>query len=253
MDLRDLAPVVRKAVLIGGHDEHSDEPSDGVVNDLAAWRSHLTSSLGGNWYDSEIHEVTNGKKEDIAAELNWAKRSDISLLCFSGHGYLHKNEDGVIVTKMMISDNLVLSERDLNVGTRWCMAIMDCCRRFPTQPEGSTEDLLLKEFCKRSDQNTRLMYERAFRKCEYGFVKVYSADENEAAGDEISFTRELIKMANNSIGNSANGILNIRDAVKLVGTVFYGSGIDEQQHPVYRGGRRLGHFPFAVRSVPLHG
>ena len=253
MNLRDLPRIVRKAVLIGGHDEHSEAPSDGVVHDIAAWRAYLTSPLGGKWYDSEIHEVTSGKKEDIAAELNWAKSSDISLLCFSGHGYLDQNADGVAVTKMMINDNLVLSERDLNVGTKWCMAIMDCCRRVAAQPEGATEDLLLREFCKWPDQNTRIIYEHAFRNCEYGFVRVYSADVNEAAGDDISFTRELIKTAKKTIDNCADGILNIRDAVKILGTVVYGSGIDEQQHPVYRGGRRLGHFPFAVRSVPLHG
>lgn len=240
----------RKAVLIAGHDIHSDSPTAGTARDMKAWLDYLMSPVGGNWLRLEIMDTAGGSLSEVRRALDWARGADFSLVCFSGHGRLEEDADGNSTTWMMLHDGVEISEDDLNTGTGRCMAVMDCCRGRDEdeepEKEASQESLGIGRL-----HDTRRMFETALRKCESGFVRVYATGEGAAAGDRRSFTRELIKVAKAGVEKAPDGVLNIRDAVRMTGTIRYGSRLDEQQTPAYEGGRRLGHFPFAVRAIPL--
>lgn len=254
----ELRPMKRKAILIAGDDVENPinpySPSQGVKNDISAWKNFLMSDLGGSWRNDEIMELSSTTSDAVKAAIYLAKNSDYSLIAFSGHGYLKKNKWGLNETMMVLGRNQEIAERELNTGSPWCMAIMDCCRNYPTREtsemnfakEAQTESLRV---------NTRQLYENEIRKCETGFVTVYSADVGQSAADVMSFTRFLIETADERIDFCPNGVLNIRDAVyhtaPKMQPIQAEDGQIKQWNPVYNGGRRRSHFPFAVKFTSL--
>lgn len=257
--LAALRPLKRRAILIGGDDVESEPyrrtPSQGVKADIRAWKEFLLSDLGGDWEDNEILELTDVTADDVKVAVGDAGHSDFSLVAFSGHGSLRKDKWGFDETIMVLKDGQAISERELNTGSPWCVAIMDCCRNHPEGAQTATG------FSKKAQMeslraSTRELYDEAILRSERGFVKVYSADVGQSAADKNSFTRHLIETAEEEIGNCSDGILTFRDAVRLTAPKMQPlvdeDGLLKQWNPVYDGGRRRGHFPFAVKPTPLH-
>ena len=235
--------MVRKALLIGGHDIGRNAPSNGVVADLVAWRRFLTSPIGGNWHDNEIDEITSGDRLEVLANLFLCCHSDYTLVAFSGHGELVRDKHGFPETIISLHDGEEMSERQLNTGADRCMTVLDCCRRYPPTEKIAMNSL--NESVKWANYlDTRAKYERLLNQSEKGYVRVYGAGEDRAAADEYSFTRAMIDAAKESIGGYADGVIPINEAVRLAK-----SKLPPQQSPVYNGGRRIGHFPFAVNSL----
>lgn len=230
----------RRAFLIGGNYKEPENMLTGVGADIAAWKSYLISSCGGSWTDDEIVDMSGWDKSLINAELQIGRSVDYSLVCFSGHGYLAKDRFGFGVTMALIGDSVEMSERELNPGSPWTMMIFDCCRKS----EESVKIALANESIKnKSLYNTRAILERDLLKCEKGLVKVFAADVEESAADNRSFSRILMDVAKEQVGSREDGILRINEAVSLAD-----SEMPPQQNPVYMGGRRLHHFPFAVSA-----
>ncbi len=228
----------RRAFLIGGDYKKPGDYLSGISADIAAWKQYLMSSYGGCWTGDEIVDLSGGSKEYISAVLQAGGMVDYSLVCFSGHGYLAKDKCGFSVTKVWINDVVEMSERELNPGSPWAMMLLDCCRKGPEHEKIA----FANDSLNRSLQcNTRTMFDNELLKCERGLVTVYAADEGEGAADERSFSRVLMGVSKDKVGSSTNGVLHIDEAVRLAS-----EEMPPQQNPVYRGGRRLHHFPFAV-------
>jgi hypothetical protein len=228
----------RRAFLIGGDYKNPDNVLSGVRDDILAWKRFLMSSIGGCWYENEIMDLSGQSKAQILETIQEGRSIDYSLVFFSGHGYLAKDRFGFSVTMTLLNDDIEMSERELNSGSPWCMQIFDCCRKGPENEKVAfSNEVLNKSF----QHNTRLLFESELLKSERGLVKVFAADEGQAADDDRSFSRVLIEVAKGIIGRCQNGVLGINDAVSVARTVM-----PPQQTPVYMGGRRLHHFPFAV-------
>ena len=228
----------RRAFLIGGDYKKPGDLRSGISADIVAWKRYLMSSYGGCWTGDEIVDLSGSGKEHISAVFQASSMVDYSLVCFSGHGYLAKDKWGFSVTKVWINDVVEMSERDLNPGCPWCMQIFDCCRKGPENEKVAFPNETLN---KSVQDDTRMLFENELLKCERGLVKVYAASEGEEAADERSFSRVLMAVSKDKAVASANGVLHIDDAVR-----FANEEMPPQQNPVYRGGRRLHHFPFAV-------
>lgn len=228
----------RKAFLIGGCNKSPDNLLPGVHADIAAWKQYLMSSYGGCWLENEIVDLSRQSKDAICSALHIDQLIDYSLVCFSGHGYLAKDQFGFSVTMAMLDDNAEMSERELNPGSPWTMMIFDCCRKG-----GDLEKVALanEAHTKSALCNTRTLFEDEMLKCEKGLVKVFAADVDQSADDEKSFSRVLMGMAKSKVAAHPDGILRINEAVRLAD-----AELPLQQTPVYMGGRRLHHFPFAV-------
>ena len=228
----------RRAFLIGGDYKEPDDFRSGISADIVAWKRYLMSSYGGCWTADEIVDLSGSGKEHISAMLKAGSMVDYSLVCFSGHGYLVKDKWGFNLTKVWINDVVEMSERELNPGSPWCMQIFDCCRKGQENEKIAFSNEALN---KSVQYNTRMLFDDEMLRCERGLVKVYAAGEGEEAGNEKSFSRVLMAVSKGKVGAFANGVLHIDDAVR-----FADDEMPPQQNPVYRGGRRLHHFPFAV-------
>jgi len=228
----------RQAYLIGGNYRNTDDWLPGVIADISAWKEFLMSPHGGSWEKDEIWDLSELSPEDIRAALQTGRAVDYSLVCFSGHGYLTQDQWGFGLTMVWVDDVNKMSERELNPGSPWTMMILDCCRKREEK-----EKIALANEARRMHywHNTRAFFEKELLKCEKGLVKVYAADEEEGADDERSFSRVLMEVAQHAIAHYSDGVLPINHAVALAK-----DEMPPQQNPVYRGGRRLHHFPFAV-------
>ena len=228
----------KRAFLIGGNYQRPDNSLSGVGSDIAAWKQYLMSPYGGSWAEDEILDLSGRSKDNIVSMLQVGRTIDYSLVCFSGHGYLTKDRLGFNMTMTLINDVDEMSERELNPGSPWCMQVFDCCRKGPENEKvGFSNEALNKSV----QYNTRILFENEMLKCERGLVKVYAVGEDEEADDERSFSRVLMAVSKEKVGSSTNGVLHIDEAVR-----FANDEMPPQQNPVYRGGRRLHHFPFAV-------
>lgn len=210
----------------------------GVIADIAAWKRYLMSPYGGSWVADEIMDLSGLGTGDIRASLQTGRSVDYSLVCFAGHGYLLKDQWGFALTMVWVNDVDKMSERELNPGSPRSMMILDCCRKGEEDEKTAFANEARNM---RYDYDTRSLFEKELLRCEKGLVKIYAADEEEGADDERSFSRVLMEVAKNAVGTYPDGILPINHAVELAK-----AELPPQQNPVYHGGRRLHHFPFAV-------
>lgn len=230
--------MTRTAYLIGGTYARND--LSGVSADVHAWESFLTSPIGGSWRPDEIVDLSGKRAASIKEVLQSGSQIDYSFVCFSGHGRALVDSDGYSATLLLINDEEEVSEFDLNPGSPRCTMLFDCCRHL-SEPF-SKESFALDEAECRLQYNTHKIFDRALLGCEKGVAKIYGTELDHGAADEKSFTRMMIKYAMSVVENCADGILRLPDAVRGANEL-----LDKQQTPVYRGGRRLGHFPFAIK------
>ena len=234
----------RRAFLIGGDYKNPDNALPGVRADILAWKWFLMSSPGGWWYENEIMDLSGQSKAQILEALHGGHSIDYSLVCFSGHGYLAKDRFGFSMTMMLINDAIEMSERELNPGSPWTMMVFDCCRKGADNEKAAFSN----EALNMSYQwNTRPLFESELLKCERGLVKVFAADEGQAADDDRSFSRVLTEVSKLVVGTCQDGVLRIDDAVRHAQ-----AEMPPQQRPIYMGGRRLHHFPFAVKAQTIY-
>ena len=231
----------RQAFLIGGDYTNPDNALSGIRADILAWKRFLMSSPGGCWHESEIIDLSGLSKIQILEALQEGRSIDYSLVCFSGQGHQTKDRFGFSMTTTMVNDVVEMSERELNPGSRWTLMFFDCCRKGLNDNE--TVAFPNEALNKSQQRNTRSLFENELLKCESGLVKVFAADDGQAAAADRSFSRVLIEVANGMVGTCRDGVLRINDAVR-----FASKEMPSLQTPVYLGGRRLHHFPFAVKS-----
>ena len=64
----------------------------GVCVDITRWIRFLMSLPGGAWTENEILVLNNPTKLQLRTSLIRAKYSDFSIVVFSGHGFVQKDE-----------------------------------------------------------------------------------------------------------------------------------------------------------------
>jgi len=224
----------------------------GVCVDIARWIRFLMSLPGGAWNEDEILVLNNPTKLQLKTSLIRAKYSDFSIVIFSGHGFVQKDEflgDNEIYLYLNDSENRnesVLSEYELNPGTPRCILSFDCCRDFENRP--ITECVMDEALSCRSVSNRdfyRREFERQVNRCEKGCTRLYSASVTESANDDPSFTQILLSFAKLWSEENPHKSMNVRDAmyetINIMRNKFHLT-----QTPEYKGGRRLNHFPLII-------
>lgn len=230
--------MTRRAYLIGGR--YSEDRLEGVCADIDAWKEFLQSPIGGSWRQDEIVDLSGQGATSVCATLRSGRLVDYSFVCFSGHGRAELDPDGYSTTFVWVNDGEEVPEYDLNPGSARCTMLFDCCRRLPKEP--SLESFSMDVAIDMAQYDTHAVFNRALLACEKGLVRIYGTELDHGAADEKSFTRMMIKYSKAAVESCEDGVLRLPDAVR--GAKKW---LDEQQTPVYRGGRRLGHFPFAIK------
>ena len=166
------------------------------------------------------------------------------MILFSGHGDVVKDRLGFPRTHIYLNDYEAVSELEMNPKNPRVTMILDCCRRERKIIGESMEKFATDEFLL-NGVDTRQSYEAAIAECETGCVKVYAAALGQQAADEDSFTRTMLACAKEYyVKGMPSNVLTVKDAVELAN-----AELPPQQTPVYNGGRRLHHFPFAVHPL----
>lgn len=234
----------RRAILIGA--SPSDDPLQFVAADVALWGDFLQSNEGGAWNPSEILDATHLTKTELLHELARARSTDFSLVVFVGHGFTIDTGLPWTELSLILETGETLLERELNPGNPRCCIVLDCCRTHGENIEAIMEQrksASLKESY--AAVRSRQAYDAAAAQAEMGAVTIYATGDNTGAADEKSFSQHLLRTAS-KWAESNLGVLTAKDAVRIAAKEL--TQTHPQQHPEYRGGRRLRHFPFAISA-----
>ena len=246
----------RIALLIGPN--YQDLP--GVRADIDAWKIFLTSPIGGGWYNNEIIDVSEILSDNklslktLEPFLNQAGEADYCFIAFSGHGGIYDTRREPILgnaeTFIYLNDEDVpVSEYEVipNGKCKRITLILDCCRTLDKNIVGFAQkkaSLESREIMPKI--RARIVFDMALEQCEYGLTQIYSVHPMEEADDKNSFSRLMMKASENAINSNPNvNIITLKEATGLAIPLLRMKRVF--QTPVYNGGRRRFHFPFAIK------
>lgn len=229
----------RKALIIECSNVAGLDKLPGATIDASSWRDYLISARGGAWYNSEIVILRNPDKSMVINEVN-SINSDYAFIAFSGHGYVSKETS----LTMVCVNGGNLSESELTPSAQRSVVVMDSCRGalLESAMRSVASSLLSKGLNLYDDY--RKIFDESVLSAEAGECKIYGCAFDQAAQESSAgglFTKSFIETGENWRGRGALDIKSAFDnAYQLV------RSRDKVQTPVFRGGRRLRHFPFAV-------
>ncbi|UOG33087.1 caspase family protein [Leptospira noguchii] len=222
---------------------------NGVSIDMNRMRLYLLSNTGGAWREHEIEQIVNPTKEQLVNRLNKAKKSDFSLVLFSGHGGISK-KDGRAYLEINTNGDDFPAEGLIN-HTNKELVIIDSCRSYFT-PTTLSGDAMMKAI--NEEVNISLRYRQAYEKCiagaDKGSLILYACSVGETANDTSEggiFTQSLINVGlslkedrQSNLYQPVNQTFN--QAKSIVSQRF------KTQNPTMEGSlRRNTWFPFALK------
>lgn len=236
----------RKALIIGA--AYSDPVIPGVYQDILIWKDFLQSPFGGYWEESEILLLIDPDVAEVRAAVR-AMEADYAFVVFAGHGEEQQLFKPWRETVLHLGEHGTITDSDLNPGCKRTAMVLDCCRGL----DSLLESVEFNEFYKAAsalEEGQKLRHRAAFDAevglAEEGLVQIFAASVGEYAADAKSFTRQLIFMTT-GIMDKHRGPLHQNVAVEIVAELMKRE--TPQQHPEYKGGRRLRHFPLAIHVL----
>jgi hypothetical protein len=220
----------------------------GARKDVEDLKFFLKSPLGGAWDENEIKILRTPTKSLLEINLSSAKSYNYVFIAFSGHGY-HAKGKNINETRICLYGSQEISVNTLNCGSPKTTIVIDACREVHVIKEDITATFAMDELSKRmlyADRAAhRKLFDDAITSAPMGAEYLYSCNLDEAAGESSEggyFTQALLRSGKNF--NKKACVLTVDDAFRE--GKYYVTAKAPQQHPVFEGGRRLTHFPFAV-------
>lgn len=197
---------------------------------------------------------THASISDIAAAVTAAKGSDYSLVVFIGQGKRVIEDRPWKETRIDLSNTeSILAERQLNTEAPRLTMVLDCCSDDSDLLSASHNFRFGKTTLDMSKKSAiRLAYDTALQTAEKGFVKILQEPAEEGSFSGSYFSPHLICMAKDwAIRHKVGSILTLNDIkndyqVNDCQQSMASNGVQF----IYRGGRRLKHFPFAIGFAP---
>jgi hypothetical protein len=247
----------RRAIIIEAANLKGHTPLPGAEVDVKNFQKYLCSVEGGLWYLSEIIPLSKPRKVDLLTAIRNAEReADYLFVAFSGHGYTKKANPYVFpqptvnqLTMLCINDTDEISLADINPSIK-NFIIADSCRTIEmVQKSMITESLQASYRFTNAEQSARNLFDNAVTNAEAGQIIAYSCGINEGAGEDKNrggyFSAAMMEAG---IGQASGGMQRaistseVFDQAKLIV-----KRQAAQQNPEYSPGRRIRHFPFAVK------
>lgn len=224
----------------------------GTLRDIDNYTAYLQSSLGGDWYagsGGEIYYLINPTAADVVEAIS-QMRADYSFIVFTGHGFTGKYDKKTYIC---------LEDGDYHISilkstALWQTMILDCCRGYYI-PDGALEEVYSHfdgGLAGLGDpESTRSIFDNYLRKCETGIIRLHASSIGQASMEERSyggyFSYSLIEGAKIwGAKNKLHNILDLQGSIKLA-KQYMDRNFLTTQIPQYVGGRRLRHYPFAVK------
>jgi len=233
-----LSSLNRRAILIGASPNANPIPS--VYSDVARWSAFLLSSPGGAWREEEIVQLTDCDRNALRNAVSTSAGVHYSLVVFAGYGKLVKGKLPWDEAQVTLRNGDCVAERELNPGTPSCTLIFDCWasvieeRGADSSERGNPRDL------DRDSAKYRALYDQSVMAAESGLAKVYALAQDGVAAPNETFSQHLLAIASRWAADN-HGVLSLQEGVSLAAEAR------SNQRVEYHGGRRLRHFPLAVR------
>ena len=245
----------RKALLIESSrlPGHPDLP--GARVDIDNWKRFLLSLEGGAWELNEIDVLSHPTISGLEAKLAAEAATDYVFITFSGHGYYLKGkdiEDSILC--LNAKDEIPVSR--VNAGNPRSTLVVDTCRKVVLVKSAaltfmSANEALLNRALGNRD-SYRKCFDDALQLGEKGIIRMFSCDLDEAAGESENtggfYSSALVQCCVDWHNRAAAGkrqyysTWNAHECAAAKTTLR-----EMQQHPKYAAGRRLTHFPMAVK------
>lgn len=245
--------MTRKALIIYCDNTESGK-LPGPKPDNTNLRSHLTSPLGGDWYDSEILSLNNPTKNQVLNAIRNMGVSDYSFVVFSGHGYINTADNNKQYVELSDGD---LSISSLVTSSNRQTIIIDACRGYyspTTQLFSKGLSGTFENFSGR--QSTRELFDHHLSQCEEGLSIMYAASENQSASDSDkggAYLFSVLKVCELWEGsNTENQKFSIKDA-HTHGITYMNKNFETKQKPVMQAEKRMRYFPLAVKWTMING
>jgi len=236
----------RKAILIEASKVTGLTDLPGARKDVEEFKTFLQSPIGGAWENEEITTLHTPTLTALTLELAIAKYSDYVFIAFSGHGQHVKGKE-IDETRVFVSGQKEVPLSTFNCGADRTTIVIDACREvsFLEEAREFSAAMLAKEGEFLDPKLHREKFDASVRIAPKGIEILFSCDIEEVAHETKRggyFSQGLIRSAK---GLKPGTTLDIEDAFKSA--YKYVQNEVPQQHPQFNGGRRLTHFPFAVR------
>jgi Caspase domain len=247
--------MIRRALIIYCDDTKSGKLK-GPSKDNTNLRNHLTSYIGGEWYDFEIKSLNNPTSQMINVHIeSFFENADYSFVVFSGHGFLNADED--YIQYLEVADKDISIAKLLTKAKRQTILI-DACRGIysPQQEDLIKASRSYGESFIGSLHSTRKLFETKVLEAEEGLSILYAANVNQSAVDSNiggAYTYSLLKSCEQwGESNRSNNALTIKEAHEL-GSIYMKSKFLTNQTPVMQPEKRMKYFPLSVKLTPIYG
>jgi hypothetical protein len=241
----------RRALLISNPGEQGAQNyCRGVLIDIINYKKHLTSPLGGAWFETEINYLNKPSISQVNNEIYKMSSFDYTLILFSGHGYYSNITSS---TWIELNKDEDYDSNKLRMLTNKRTIILDCCREiYPPRPTVMAEAMKKVAKAPLDFERCRKFFNALIEKCLKGIVVGHSCSINETSGDDENnggyYASSLLRTATNwSENNNSWATYSVvqahNSAVPLVGTLSGGT-----QNPYIEKPRSEPYFPFAVKA-----
>lgn len=247
----------RIALLIEAANVKGQDRLPGAEADIKNLNRYLTSVNGGAWDEKEIITL---KKPSVIDLLTLFKRceflSDYMFISFSGHGYMKSPPANSFpppaetsLTTILLNDTEEITVDKINPCVKNFL-LLDSCREFEIAKSarlmealrGYTED-------SSSRSRARQLFDESIEYAGSGQIIAFSCGINKTAGEDPNrggyFTAAMIDCGSALPRNGTARAITTQEAFNCA--IEKVRQLAPQQDPSYRPGRRMVHFPFAVR------
>jgi len=247
----------RGAIIIANPGEVGTEDyCKGVLEDVEDYQNFLRAAHGGLWENSEIYmPLIKPSVSEVLKAIDSLKKCDYSLIIYSGHGYLSKNDSSTIL--VLSKGEELDSSRLRNLSNKQTI-ILDCCRCVAVSP--ILDEAIIKTaavLAKLNPQDCQRYYNDRIEKCKDHLLVLHSCKAGEYSYDSNHrggcFSNHLLHTANDWVQKKRNDVdISKKYSIHSVVEAFSDSEIKvhaetgNRQHPEIFKPRSAPYFPFAV-------
>ncbi len=246
----------RRAILIEASDVKGQDDLPGARVDIKNYTQYLTSQAGGNWYPYELVTLNKPSWSALNAEIKKAElEAEYLFISFSGHGYMKRPPVGAFLTPsetdltiLCLNDTQEISLSQINPTIK-NFVIADSCRQLEKIIKAARiQDMMM--FAESSSADlARLIFDNAIKEAGTGQIIAYSCGVNETAGEDPNrggyFSAAMMECGFNFSNAGQRRAITTDQVFECAYRNV--KALAAQQNPKYLPGRRLTHFPFAVK------
>lgn len=247
----------RRAILIESAKVKGLDYLPGAEADIRNYQQYLCSITGGYWQQAEIRTLSKPSRNQLLTEIRAAEReAEYLFISFSGHGYMKRSPNQFPyptenqLTMLCLNDSEEIPVSDINPAIK-NFFIADSCRGFEQVMEKAMNfaETLTASVRSMREEIARGLFDDAVRSAEAGQILAYSCGVNESAGEDKNsggyFSTAMMECGITLSGSGSQRAVSTREVFDCAYYIVKSKAA--QQNPQYSAGRRMRHFPFAVR------